>query len=175
MDRTTNELSRPVPLAALGIEPVKQDVVATEAECAALARRFDLPAIADLDGTVTLARQPGTIIRATGSLRATVRRICVVTLEPFDQTVEDSFTLYLTDAPDVGPGDELDIALEDEDAPEPVEGDAIDCGELVAQQLLLALDPFPHSPAAREAGPVARTDPAEEPHNPFRSLRDLIR
>jgi uncharacterized metal-binding protein YceD (DUF177 family) len=175
MDEPANELSRPVPLTALGVEPVIQEVVATEPECAALARRFDLPAIVDLDGTVTLTRQPGAVIRADGTLRATVRRICVVTLDPFDQTVEDSFTLYFTDAPQVGPGDDLDVGVDDEDSPEPVEGDAIDCGELVAQQLLLALDPFPHSPEAKAAGPVAQTDPDEETDNPLRHIRDLIR
>lgn len=174
MPIVANELSRQVSLAALGLEPVEQPVVASGAECAALARRFGLPGIASLRGTVALARQPGAIIRATGRLSATVRRTCVVTLDEFDQTVEDRFTLYFTDAPEFAPGEEIEVALDDEESPEPVEGDAIDCGEIVAQQLLLALDPFPRSPAAADAGPLARIDPAEEADNPFRQLRDMI-
>lgn len=177
MSAIANELSRPVPLAALGLEPVEQTVVATEAECGALARRFDLPAINSLRGRVTLARQPGRVIRVSGDLAASVRRICVVTLEPFDQRVEDAFTLYLTDAPGVGPGNELDIALDDEETPEPVDGDAVDCGEIVAQQLTLALDPFPRSPEAEAEGPMTRTDPDPDPgvDNPFKALRGKIR
>jgi uncharacterized metal-binding protein YceD (DUF177 family) len=175
MQPSRNELSRPVPLAQLGLEPVVQEVVASDAECAALARRADLPAINGLRGEVTLVRQPGRIIRVTGTLEASVRRICVVTLEPFDQKFEDDFTLYLTDAPGVGPGDELDVALEDEESPEPVEGDAVDCGEIVAQQLILALDPFPRSPEAEAEGPVNRIEAEPESDNPFRALRGKIR
>ena len=35
------------------------------------------------------------------------------------------------------------------DAAEPFDGDAIDIGEAVAQQLALALDPYPRAPEAR--------------------------
>ncbi len=175
MSVNANELSRPVPLSALGLEPLEQEVAATESECAALAGRFDLPAIGKLHGRVTLARQPGRVIRVSGVLTAKVRRICVVTLEPFDQVVEDDFTLYLTDAPGIGTGAELDILLEDEEMPEPVDGDAVDCGEIVAEQLALALDPFPRSPEAEAAGPVAQTDPEPEADNPFKALRGKIR
>lgn len=170
-----NELSRPVPLSALGLDPIEQKVIASETECAALARRFDLQAINSLTARVVLVRQPGRIIRAEGQLTASVRRICVVTLEPFDQPVEDVFILYFTDAPGIRPGDELEVGLDDEDAPEPVEGQTIDCGEIVAQQLTLALDPFPRSPEAEVGGPVTRIDPEPETDNPFKALRGKIR
>ncbi|MEQ8698228.1 MAG: DUF177 domain-containing protein [Bauldia litoralis] len=175
MSALPNELSRPVPLSALGLDPVEQTVIASDTECAALAERFDLPAINNLTGRVTLVRQPGRIIRVEGNLKASVVRICVVTLEPFDQVVEDTFVFYLTDAPGIGGGDELDVALDDEDTPEPVEGDTVDCGEIVAQHLTLALEPFPRSPEALAAGPVSRADPEPEAANPFTALRGKIR
>lgn len=175
MRQSTNELSRPVSLAALGLDPVVQEVVATDPECAALARRAGLPAVNSLHGRVSVVREPGRIIRATGELTASVRQTCVVTLEPFDQAIEEAFTLYFTDAPGAGTAGELDVALEDDEAPEPVDGDLIDCGEIVAQQLLLALDPFPRSPEAEAVGAADRTEPEPAADNPFRALEGKIR
>ena len=169
------EVSRPIDLNALGVDAVVTRVEAEPDERAALARRFDVPAIHLLEGEVELARQPGMVIKATGWLRAKVRRVCVVTLEEFDQTVEDRFETYFTDAPEAIGGKDLDISLEEDEDPEPVSGGAIDCGELVAQQLSLAMDPFPRSPGAEAEGPHDRTeDSAGDNGSPFRALKDIV-
>jgi uncharacterized metal-binding protein YceD (DUF177 family) len=81
-------------------------------------------------------------------LEARVVQSCVVTLEPVVADVADSFTLYYAEEV-VPPGHAVDLPIEDEDWPEPIEDGRIDVGEAVAQQLALALDPYPRAPGAR--------------------------
>ncbi|MEM6491718.1 MAG: DUF177 domain-containing protein, partial [Pseudomonadota bacterium] len=57
------------------------------------------------------------------------------------------------------------------DAPEPVDGDAIDLGELAAQALSLALDPHPRAPDAPDDASYAEADSA--PPSPFAKLAVL--
>ena len=103
-------------------------------------------------------------IAATWSQAAV--QTCVVTLEPMDTAVEDDFQAVFAPAamlePDSG---ELEIGLSDEDGPEPMEGGRIDLGELVAQHLSLALDPYPRKPDAAYTA-VAEGAADEEPAKP---------
>ena len=94
---------------------------------------------------------------------------CVVTLEPVPADIDETFTLFYTD--ETAPaGHSVDLPMEDEAWPEPIVGGAIDIGEAVAQQLAVALDPYPRAPGAtldprydadQEAGP-ARANPFAE-------------
>jgi uncharacterized metal-binding protein YceD (DUF177 family) len=58
----------------------------------------------------------------------------------------------------------------DPDAPEPLEGDTIDVGAIVADHLSLALDPFPRAAGATYE-PAAQ--PADAKPNPFAALAQL--
>jgi hypothetical protein len=54
------------------------------------------------------------------------------------------------------------------DEPEPLEGDRIDLGEIVAEELALAIDPYPRAPGAElaAAAPAAGdTEPVPGPPN----------
>ncbi len=66
----------------------------------------------------------------------------VVTLDPVPGHVEDDFSLLFGGTPD-------DAAALDPDAElvEPLVDGHIDIGEAVAQQLSLAMDPYPRAPA----------------------------
>ncbi len=140
-DRPAAELSRPVSTTRLGADTMVYRLVTSAAERAALARRFDLVALESLAATVRLTRQ-GRDISLAAELAADVVQLCGVTLEPFASRVTDQATvLYRRQAP---PGD---LAVEDE-VYEPLTGDTIDIGEAVAQQLSLALPPFPRAPGA---------------------------
>jgi uncharacterized metal-binding protein YceD (DUF177 family) len=131
-----NEFSRPVAIGALSEEEVHR-IEATPAERAAIARRFGLRALDRLDAEVRLAPL-GRGIRLEAALDADVVQDCVVSLEPVPSRVTDRFTLVYGEAP---AGDEESVV-------EPLEGDTIDIGEAVAQQLSLALDPYPRAPGA---------------------------
>ncbi|MBM3542670.1 MAG: DUF177 domain-containing protein [Alphaproteobacteria bacterium] len=140
------EFSRPLALRDLGPEGTTLRIEASAEECAALARRFGLAGIARLAAELWVEPMagPGTL-RLEGRLEAAVRQTCVVTLEPFDQAVAAHFErLY---AP---PGDEAPGAAGEgaggEDVVEPLAGDSLDLGEVVAEELALDLDPYPRAP-----------------------------
>ena len=155
---TTPELSRILPIERVG-NGLDFDVAATPAECAALAARMGLEAIASLACRFTLkrARIRGEIaaVLAEGRLQARITQSCVVSLDPFDADIAEDFTVRF-----VPEGSEReDVDLEDEDEI-PYTGNAIDLGEAAAEQLALALDPFPRKPGAslpEDTAPDTRT------------------
>jgi uncharacterized metal-binding protein YceD (DUF177 family) len=141
----TPEFSRPVPLARLGAEPFRQDISASEAERAALARRFDLLALDRLCARVELVRlgKDRFVLRAAFDAEFVQR--CVVTLDPVGGAVAEEFTL------NYGPPEaeeEIGGTVDDNIAFEPIVGTVIDAGEAVSQQFALALPPFPRIPGA---------------------------
>lgn len=167
------ELSRPLAIDRLGDAPVVQTITAEPAELRALARRLSLEALNGLQARVTARRQShGRLIQVSGELTAEPVQICVVTLEPFANPVEDRFEITFTTEP--GPATaEIDIDPERLDEPEPLEGSVLDLGELVVQFLSLALDPHPRKPGATLDH---RADaPAETTENPFAALERLKR
>lgn len=171
------EFSRKLRIDRLGPGNVVRDLEATPQECAALARRFDLPAIESLSGHLRVSRPAGgPIIRVEGSFTAEVSQICVVTLETFSSRLGEEFVqLFTLEAPaDEG---EVFIAPEDEDTPEPLAGESLDLGEVLAEQLALALDPHPRKPGAAFDGASFGADEAPEESDdadtPFGVLKHL--
>lgn len=154
------EFSRRVELARLGTLEAVYPIVAETAEREALAHRFDLLVLDRLEAEVRLHRLSGEIVQVQGELAADVVQACVVSLEPVHGSIQEKFTLlYGPSEPDDG----VLIDLETEIV-EPFDGTAIDIGEAVAQQLALALDPYPRAPGASLAGSGDAAPPAgEEP------------
>jgi uncharacterized metal-binding protein YceD (DUF177 family) len=137
------EFSRPIDVTRLGAAEAHYDIAATEAERAALARRFELVSLDRFAAHVTLHRVTGGRVRLTASLTADLVQTDIVTLEPLPGHVEDDFTLLFGTAAH-------DAAVLDPDAElvEPLDDGHIDIGEVVAQQLSLAIDPYPRAPTA---------------------------
>jgi uncharacterized metal-binding protein YceD (DUF177 family) len=137
------EFSRRLALGSVGSEGRRLSLAATPEECAALAARFDIPEVRFLTAELALRPEPEGALRVTGRMRAGVVQSCVVTLEPVPQSVEEAVQLRLL--PDgATPGDE------DPEAPDELvaENGEVDLGEAVAEQLSLALDPYPRAPGA---------------------------
>jgi uncharacterized metal-binding protein YceD (DUF177 family) len=161
------EFSRRVALGSVGSEGRRLSLTATPEECAALAARFGIPGVETLSAELTLRPEPGGgAIGVTGRMRAEVVQSCVVTLDPVFQTVEEPVRLRLL--PDgAEPGDE------DPETPDELvaEGGEVDLGEAVAEQLSLALDPYPRAPGAELPG----TSDDGSAAGPFASLAKLRR
>lgn len=148
-------------------------------ECVALAARLRIPAVERLEAWLTLTPETGGTTRLRGRLRADVVQECVVTLGPVPQSMEVALDLRL-----LPPG--TPATDDDPDSPDEIEtfGDAVDLGEVVAEQLALALDPYPRAPDATippelDGGalePEANMEdtPLERP-NPFAALSRLKR
>lgn len=116
------------------------------------------------------------------SFEADVVQSCVVTLDPVEQHVGETFRQrYLPEAQlnlpsSKAPESQREVAvdIEAEDAPEPLASGGIDIGEAVAERLALALDPYPRKPDASFDTLFEEVDDASESRpNPFAALEKL--
>jgi uncharacterized metal-binding protein YceD (DUF177 family) len=162
MSGAAPEFSRPVSLARLGAAPFEQEIAATPEECAALAARFGLLGLDRLNARVVLERKPGDTIVLSAEWEAAFTQECVVSLDPVAGMACERFELRY------GPPDRE--GEDDAEAPafEPLDGDAIDIGEAVAQEFSLSLPPFPHLPEA-----VLEIEEEAEDEGPFAVLGRL--
>lgn len=147
------------------------DLVAGEAECAAIADRLGLLRLDRFEIHAVLGRD-GQTVRATGRIKAALDQACVATGDPVPAHVDEPFELVFLPEPRRGSADEeieldtgdLDMLFHD--------GSAIDLGGALADTLALALDPYPRSAGAdaalKEAGVLS-----EEEAGPFAALAAL--
>ncbi|MCP5117117.1 MAG: DUF177 domain-containing protein, partial [bacterium] len=105
-----------------------------------------------------------------------VSQTCVVTLDPVVNRIEEDLDILFeperrgTAAPD--------IAFDPASDREPLTGDSLDVGEIVAEELALSLDPYPRKPGiAPGIGPGVPTAGDGEPPRggPFEALAVLKR
>ncbi len=161
--RPVPEMSRPFPTTRIGAGAVFV-VDAKPAECRALAARMGVEAILSLSCRFDLRRGESDTVAASGALRARVRQVCVVSLEPFEAEMAEDFAIRFV--PEGRESDELDLESDDEVT---YAGGVLDLGEAAAEQLALALDPFPRRPGA-ELPEVALGDEG----SPFSALSKLL-
>ena len=161
----SNEFPRPLAVARVSAAGIGMTVTADAAECAALAERFKLPAIGALRCRFQLRPAMGDSYEAEGELAARVTQLCVVTLDPFETEISESFRIRF-----VPEGAETED--EDPDAIDeiPYADGTLDLGEAAAEQLALALDPYPRKPGAALDLP----EDADQAH-PFAGLARLRR
>lgn len=148
--------SRKFDLARLAGKPETITVTASPEECAAVAAAFALPAIASLGGKIRLSRMPNGRVAARLDLAARVTQVCVVTLDPFEQNIAERTALVIMPSAG-GETEPEDTLIADLDSPDEivVDGTIVDLGALVAEQLALALDPYPRKPGAELPGLAA--------------------
>jgi hypothetical protein len=137
------ELQRPLALTEIRPTGREVEVRATAAECAALARRMKVPAINEFSCWFRLSALGEGVVLAEGRLLARAIRVCVLTLDEFEATTKEEFRLRFVPAGQESPG--FDPEAEDEI---PYQGAALELGEAAAEQLALALDPYPKKPGA---------------------------
>lgn len=161
----TPEFHHPVSLDRIGTQGLTLTIEATPAECAALAVRMKLPAVHTLSCVFHLIREGRDNVFARGHLRARITQTCVVTLEDFEAPLEETFQVRF-----VPSGEETDDIDPESDDEIPFEGNLIDLGEAAAEQLALALDPYPRMPDATLDDPETEAEP-----HPFAALAGLRR
>lgn len=147
------------------------DLVAGDAERAAIAERLGLAAIARLEAHAVLSRD-GDAVGAKGRLKAALEQACVATGEPVPALVDEAFDLRFVPEPKgLQPDEEIELG---QDELETIfhDGSAIDLGNAIADTLALSLDPYPRSAGAdaalKEAGVMS-----EEEASPFAALAAL--
>jgi uncharacterized metal-binding protein YceD (DUF177 family) len=167
------EFSRTIEVDRLDPEGLELEIEADAAERDALARRFSLIDLERLSARLTIEPVTRRLYRVRGRFRAAVVQSCVVTLEPVASTLEEDVSELFGTA---GPGlAALLHGSEADEVPEPIEAGRIDVGEVVAQHLVLALDPYPRkADAVLPVDHVAPEGQGESRENrPFAVLKVL--
>ena len=163
------EFARPQRVDTIGDDARTIEVDADAQERAALAKRFDLIGIERLTGKFTIRRDAAGIV-AEGRVEAAVTQACSITGDPLPVTVDEPVALRFVAEEDSGQ-DEVELGDSDIDVI-PYDGGTIDLGEVAAETMALALDPFPRGPNAevvlKEAGVLS-----EEQAGPFGVLAGL--
>lgn len=165
------EFSRRIDGLRLGAGGESQAIAAKPEERVGLARRFDLLSLDRLEAKVKVTPMTGGYYRLVAEFEAELVQACIVTMEPVPSRVAEAFTLTY------GPVEESsELVLDGETEPvEPLDDGMIDIGEAVAQQLSLALDPFPRAPGVAVEIETIVTDVSDEPpgESPFAALARL--
>ena len=170
----SQEFSRFVEADSVGTHRMERRINANPEERAALAKRFELVGIDRLEAVFSLKRTGGGVIHVSGELEADVTQACVVTLAPVPAKVAETFSADFADE-DRRRAEDPDLDFAADDPPEPIRNGHIDLGELAAEQLSLALDPYPRAqgaaiPAEFSPEEDAEAEP-ERPVNPFSILK----
>jgi uncharacterized metal-binding protein YceD (DUF177 family) len=145
------EFSRLIDERHLTPKPISIEAVAEERK--ALARRFRIVAIHQLQATVAIERA-GQALMARGRLSASIVQSCAVSGEDLPVRVDEPLALRFVPA-EQPEAEEIELEADELDEI-PFEGHLFDLGEAVAQSLALAIDPYATGPEAervrKEAG-----------------------
>ena len=159
------EFSRPLRLDEVPADDLSLQLDATAGERAAVARRLGLLSLDLLQGTLSVRPLARGGLELKGSVQAKLEQSCVVTLEALPVEVSRPLNLRFLDEEAFR---QHESAQEDPlDGPdvEPMPGgESLDLGELLVEELSLALDPHPRRADAGFAdlslGPDGSTDGA---------------
>jgi uncharacterized metal-binding protein YceD (DUF177 family) len=181
-----SEIERVVDVDRMGPNGTALEIAASDSERAALAKRFGFLGLPAFSARVTVDRRPGDQVVVEGRLRGKVVQACILTLDPVTQELDETFRIVfkqgLAEEKDPESGEALVNAQAD--APEPLPGNLLDVGEIVAEQLSLAADPYPRKhgvkledvmPKPRKDGRHGRHEPRRHPFAGLAALRDKPR
>jgi len=139
----------------------------------ALAEQAGLTEISRLTATFTLTRPHGEKLRVTGRVNASVGQVCVVTLEPVTNEIDEPIDLvFLPESRAAVLDRELDLPVADnDDIPETTQNGMVDLGAVATEFLLLGIDPYPRKPGVVFEAPAAPADPDEHPFAALAALK----
>ncbi len=176
-----SEIERMVDLEKLGNSGTALEITTTEGERAALAKRFGFLSLPAFSARVAVDRRPGGQIVVEGRLKGRIVQACILSLDPVTQELDDAFRLVfaenVTEERDPESGEAL--LNSQGDAPEPLTGNMLDVGEIVAEQLSLTADPYPRRPGIKLEDVLpklkggARRAAPEQRRHPFAGLAAL--
>src|SRR6476646_9505638 len=181
-----SEIERIVDIDRMGPAGTALEIAASEGERDALAKRFGFLGLPAFSARVTVDRRPGGQVVVEGRLRGRIVQACILTLDPVIQDLDEAFRIVfkqdLAEERDPESGEALVNAQAD--APEPLPGNLLDVGEIVAEQLSLAADPYPRKqgvkledvlPKPRKDGRHGRHEQRRHPFAGLAALRDKPR
>jgi hypothetical protein len=153
-----------------------QELVADAAQCEAMRQLAGLRGLEGARAAFDLHRAGRGRVHVVGRVSAKVGQICVVTLEPIENAVDEPIDVLSA------PEDEVDAiarAMENEaetdgetpEPPEPIVDGTIDLGKLAADALFLGIDPYPRKPGAVFEPPAVAEDLESHPFAALKALK----
>lgn len=159
--------------------PIELRIEADAREREGLAKLWGIMGVETLSAELKIRRWKKDGIKVFGTVHAEVTQACVVTLEPVPQVIDEEVeeTYVPEDSPlarmpanDAG---EIVIDAAGPDLPQPFSGDRIDVGELVAEIVAMALDPYPRKADIAFEGHVESDAADDRKPSPFAVLKSL--
>ncbi|MBL4864649.1 MAG: DUF177 domain-containing protein [Rhodobiaceae bacterium] len=149
-----------------------------------LAERLGLLSIDSLSTQVEVFPWRKMGLSVEGTFSAEVTQACVVSLEPVQASLSQTFVLRYRPMVHEGEGNrEVAVNPLEDEPPENLPETGIDLGEIVAEQLVLALDPYPKAPdhvltkaahrSVAGAEDVGSSETLEKKDNPFDVLKNF--
>lgn len=180
------EFSRIVKAANVPPHGLHVTEAATADECQALAGRYMIEAVKrfELEADIRIWRKQGLHVKAL--MKADITQTCIVTLEAIENNIEERFEVFLLPenmlASHSTSADKAEL-IQDLDMPDVLVDGQCDIGELAAQYLSLALDPYPRKQGAQSAYLDEMTEDsraqvetsAQDKSHPFAKLAKLKR
>ena len=151
------------------IQPGSQNYfkfVASEKELKTLATRFKFLDVLSVSAELNIRKSARDCWDVVGHLRGVVVQACRSTGVPLRETLD--FLIEERYVRSVGNQEEVEVHM---GMAEPLENEAINIGELLAQSLAIAVTPWPRAPGA----PETFTSGEELPNHPFAGLAALKR
>jgi uncharacterized metal-binding protein YceD (DUF177 family) len=169
------ELSRPLKTDKIPQGGIKEHIVARPEERAALAKRLKILDLLRFEAHVDVDPERDSMLVVSGTLFAEVVQQCVVTLEPITEEVRERFDLLYAPAHTIKQDADGNLGDGEAELPEPIENGVLDLGEVVAQQLAMAINPYPRKEGAIWQDIVVEPPPEDhvtnKAKNPFAKLK----
>lgn len=167
-----------VKVGHISANPVEVHVEASPEELAGLARLWNVLGVPSLKAVLTVSRWKKDGVRLKGHVDAVIVQSCVVTLEPVESVISEDFEqIFVPEGSKLArlmTGEQGEIVLDPDgpDIPEPFTGDSIDAGEVVAECVALAIDPYPRKQGIEFAAHIEDDEQSSARPSPFAALKD---
>lgn len=167
----------PVIVAQIPDTGLHRRLEASVAERQAMAELAGVREVLSAEADLDVVPKSGGRIQITGLVRARIGQICVVTLDPIENEIEEEVDLIFAPEAEVRKmADLIEEGQDDEtppeviDPPEAIVGGIIDLGRIATDALFLAIDPYPRKEGVVFEAEVTALDPED---HPFAALKVL--
>jgi uncharacterized metal-binding protein YceD (DUF177 family) len=163
------KLAWSVPLALSDVPETGRhlDLIADEAARADIANLANLRDVSRLEAIFDVTLHGNGGLHVKGHVQAMVGQVCVVTLEPIDNEIDEPIDLMFV--PEATLAGFMEAASAADNAPEPLIDRVVDLGAIATEFLLLGINPYPRNAGAEFQAPPAGSEPA----HPFAVLATL--
>ena len=176
MTNDADPWSVPVTVTQIPDTGLHREIEADQAARDAMAAVSGLHNILSASASFDLTLEKAGRVHVTGRVRARVGQICVVSLDPIENDIDEAIDLIFAPPEQIPQLAALvDEAAESDaeipDPPEPIANGVIDLGRLATDALFLGIDPYPRKPGAAFEPVIEAPDPEDHPFAALKALQ----